>query len=104
MAWMYLLIAGLFEIIGVIGVKKVAENNSWKNNIIFIGGFVMSFQFLRMALIDIPLSTGYAVWTGIGTLGAAIVGIFFFQEPKNAFRIFCIIGIVCTIIGLKVVS
>ncbi|WP_238174839.1 DMT family transporter, partial [Bacillus thuringiensis] len=74
------------------------------NNIILIGGFIISFQFLTMALQEIQLSIAYAVWTGIGTLGAAVVGILFFQEPKNAFRIICIVGIMGTIIGLKVVS
>ena len=66
--------------------------------------FIISFQFLTMALQEIQLSIAYAVWTGIGTLGAAVVGILFFQEPKNAFRIICIVGIMGTIIGLKVVS
>ncbi|MEC5239466.1 multidrug efflux SMR transporter [Bacillus mycoides] len=104
MAWMYLIIAGLFEIVGVIGIKKVTKDNNWTNNIILIGGFIISFQFLTMALQEIQLSIAYAVWTGIGTLGAAVVGILFFKEPKNAFRIICIVGIMGTIIGLKVVS
>ncbi|KEK24611.1 DMT family transporter [Bacillus gaemokensis] len=104
MAWIYLIIAGLFEIVGVIGVKKVAKNNNWTNNLILIGGFIISFQFLTMALQDIQLSIAYAVWTGIGTLGAAIVGILFFHEPKSAFRIFCIVGIMGTILGLKLVG
>lgn len=50
MAWMYLIIAGIFEIVGVIGIKKVAKDNNWTNNIILIGGFIISFQFLTMAL------------------------------------------------------
>ncbi|KXY47797.1 multidrug resistance protein SMR [Bacillus cereus] len=104
MAWMYLIIAGLFEIVGVIGIKKVAKDNNWTNNIILIGGFIISFHFLTMALQEIQLSIAYAVWTGIGTIGAAVVGILFFKEPKNAFRIICIVGIMGTIIGLKVVS
>lgn len=104
MAWGYLIIAGLFEIIGVIGVKKVSEKNDFKNNAILIGGFIISFTFLSYAMEDIPLSTAYAVWTGIGTLGSTIVGILFYKEPKNALRIFCILGIIFTIIGLKVVG
>ena len=104
MAWGYLIIAGLFEIIGVIGVKKVSEKNDFKNNAILIGGFIVSFTFLSYAMEDIPLSTAYAVWTGIGTLGSTIVGILFYKEPRNALRIFCILGIIFTIIGLKVVG
>ncbi|WP_438350308.1 DMT family transporter [Paenibacillus sp. FA6] len=104
MAWGYLIIAGLFEIIGVIGVKKVSEKNNFKNNAILIGGFIVSFTFLSYAMEVIPLSTAYAIWTGIGTLGSTIVGILFYKEPKNALRIFCILGIIFMIIGLKVVS
>lgn len=88
MAWMYLIIAGLFEIVGVIGIKKVTKDNNWTNNIILIGGFIISFQFLTMALQEIQLSIAYAVWTGIGTLGAAVVGILFFKEPKMLFGLF----------------
>lgn len=104
MAWSYLLIAGLFEVVGVIGVKKVSEKDNFVNNVILIGGLIISFQFLSMALQDIQLSTAYAIWTGIGTLGATIVGILFFNEPKNFLRIVCIIGIIFTIVGLRVVS
>ncbi|MBO1581373.1 sugE protein [Bacillus sp. XF8] len=57
-----------------------------------------------MSLRAIQLSTAYAVWTGIGTLGAAIVGIVFFREPKNTFRIFCIIGIMGIIASLRLLS
>lgn len=104
MAWTYLIIAGLFEIVGVIGIKKVSENNNWLNNIALYGGFIVSFNFLTLAMQSIALSTAYAVWTGIGTLGAAIVGMFFFNEPRNTLRIFCMIGIIVTIAGLKLMS
>lgn len=104
MSWVYLIIAGLFEVAGVIGVKKVSEKNNFVNNVILIGSFIISFQFLSMALKEIELSTAYAIWTGIGTLGATIVGIFFFHEPKNLLRIVCIFGIIFTVIGLKMVS
>lgn len=88
MAWMYLIIAGLFEIVGVIGIKKVTKDNNWTNNIILIGGFIISFQFLTMALQEIQLSIAYAVWTGIGTLGAAVVGILFLKSRKMLFGLF----------------
>ncbi|GIP56915.1 multidrug efflux SMR transporter [Paenibacillus sp. FSL W8-0186] len=104
MAWGYLIIAGLFEIIGVIGVKRVAERSNFLNNLILIAGFIISFTFLTYAMKDIPLSTAYAVWTGIGTLGSTLIGILFFKEPRNALRVFCILGIIFTIIGLKLVS
>lgn len=104
MAWIYLIIAGLFEISGVIGIKKVSEKNNWINNLLLIGSFIISFRFLSLALTEIPMSTAYAVWTGIGTLGSTIIGILFFQESKNAIRIICIIGIILTVIALKLIS
>lgn len=66
-----MIIAGLFEVIGVIGVKKVSEKNHFWNNVRLIGSFIISFQYLSMALQEIQLSTAYAIWTGIGTLGSA---------------------------------
>lgn len=104
MAWGYLIIAGLFEVIGVIGVKRVAERSNFLNNLILIAGFIISFTFLTYAMKDIPLSTAYAVWTGIGTLGSTLIGILFFKEQRNTLRIICILGIIFTIIGLKLVS
>lgn len=101
MAWMLLIIAGLLEVVGVIGIKRVAVKNNWTNNLILIAGFVISFQLLIRALETIPLSTAYAVWTGIGTVGAAVVGMFFFKESKSPLRIICIVGIIGCVVGLK---
>jgi paired small multidrug resistance pump len=104
MDWLMLIAAGLLEVIGVIGIKRVAENNNWTNNIILIGGFVVSFQLLLGAMETIPLATAYAVWTGIGTVGAAVVGMLFFKEPRSWIRFGCILGIIVAVVGLKLVS
>lgn len=104
MDWAFLIAAGLLEVVGVIGIKRVAENNNWTNNIILIAGFVVSFQLLLQAMETIPLATAYAVWTGIGTVGAAIVGMIFFKEPKSWLRIGCILGIIFSVVGLKLVG
>lgn len=104
MDWTLLIAAGLMEIIGVIGIKRVAKNNNWINNIILIGGFIISFQLLVKAMETIPLATAYAVWTGIGTVGAAVVGMIFFKESKSWIRIGSILGIIFAVIGLKLVS
>lgn len=104
MEWFLLIIAGLLEIIGVIGVKRVAQNNNVRNNLILILGFIVSFGLLSEAMKTIPLATAYAVWTGVGTVGAAIVGMLFFNEPRSWFRMICILGIVFSIAGLKAVS
>lgn len=103
MDWLYLIIAGLMEVVGVIGIKRTAENNNWKNNLILIVGFIMSFQLLVRAMETIPLSTAYAVWTGIGTVGATLVGMVFFKESKSWLRIACILGIIFSVVGLKII-
>lgn len=104
MNWLLLITAGLLEIIGVIGLKRVAQNNNWMNNLILIGGFLFSFQLLVRAMETIPLATAYAVWTGVGTVGAAIVGMIFFKESKSLLRLGCILGVIFSVIGLKLVS
>ncbi|MBD2867412.1 DMT family transporter [Paenibacillus arenilitoris] len=104
MAWLFLIAAGLCEVIGVIGIKRVAVNNNWTNNLILFGGFIVSFQLLMQALETISLSTGYAVWTGIGTVGAALVGMLFFKESRNPVRMLCILGVIGCVIGLKLVE
>lgn len=104
MEWLLLILAGLMEVVGVVGIKKTAEKNNFINNVILIGGFVISFQLLMRAMETISLSTAYAVWTGIGTVGAAVVGMIFFKESKSWLRIACILGIIFSVVGLKLVS
>jgi len=100
-AWTLLIIAGLFEVIGVIGIKRTAEKNNVINNILLYGGFIISFQILLQVMKWIPLATAYAVWTGIGTVGATIVGMLFFRESRSPFRILCILGVIGAVILLK---
>lgn len=104
MAWMLLVAAGLCEIIGVIGIKRVSEKNNWTNNLILIAGFIVSFSLLLTAMETISLSTAYAVWTGIGTVGAAVVGILFFKESVHPLRILCILGVIASVVCLKLVE
>ncbi len=104
MAWYFLIAAGLMEIVGVIGIKRVAQKNDVINNVILIGGFIVSFQLLLQALETIQLSTAYAVWTGIGTVGGTIVGMLFFRESKSPLRLLCIAGIVVCIVALKLLE
>ncbi|GGD94113.1 DMT family transporter [Paenibacillus nasutitermitis] len=101
MAWLYLIAAGIMEIVGVIGIKKTAEKNNFLNNAILIAGFLISFSLLMQAIQTIPLSTAYAVWTGVGTVGAAVVGMLFFKESKSLLRIICIFGVIACVIALK---
>jgi quaternary ammonium compound-resistance protein SugE len=101
MAWVYLIIAGLFEIAWAIGLKYADGFTRLVPSIITIAGMILSVILLGLALRELPVGTGYAVWTGIGTVGAAILGMILFQEPATAIRLGCIALIVVGIIGLK---
>ena len=104
MDWMLLLAAGLLEVVGVIGIKRVAEKNNWGNNLVLIAGFVSSFQLLLAALETIPLATAYAVWTGIGTVGSTLVGMLVYKEPRGLLRVGCILGVILSVAGLKLTA
>jgi len=104
MSWVYLISAGLIEVVGVVGLKKVSEKGNWFAYFLLIGGFIVSLTLLRMSLEEIPLSVAYAVWTGIGTVGATVIGILFYKESKSPLRLFCIVGIIITIVGLRLVG
>ena len=104
MASIYLIIAGLFEV-GFTTCLKLSENFSHKG---WAAGFfvsiTLSFYFLTRAVQQIPLGTGYAVWTGIGAIGTVLVGIIFFQEPAYFWRMFFLFLLIGSLVGLKLVS
>jgi quaternary ammonium compound-resistance protein SugE len=102
MAWVYLVFAGLFEIVWAIGLKYTDGFTRFIPSAITVVGMVVSVVLLGLALRDLPVGTGYAVWTGIGTVGAAILGMILFNEPATAIRLGCIALIVAGIIGLKI--
>jgi quaternary ammonium compound-resistance protein SugE len=104
MAWLYLTLAGLLEIVWAIGLKYTEGFTRIAPSLITIVAMVASVWFLALALKTIPVGTGYAVWTGIGAVGTAILGIVLFSEPATAARIACIGLIVAGIFGLKLAS
>lgn len=104
MQWIYLLIAGFFEVAWAIGLKLSNGFNNLTFSILTILGMIASFYFLAIALKNIPLGTAYAVWTGIGTVGTVILGILLFKEPVTFMRVICITLIVLGITGLKLIS
>jgi quaternary ammonium compound-resistance protein SugE len=104
MSWIYLFIAGLFEIGWAVGLKYTAGFTKLWPSVITIIGMVLSFYFLSNAVKTIPIGTAYAIWTGIGAVGTAILGIILFGESKEFVRIFFIILIVIGIVGLKIFS
>lgn len=104
MAWIYLVIAGLFEI-GFTTSLKMSDNFSNKAWVAsFFVSISLSFYFLNKAIQQIPIGTGYAVWTGIGAVGTVIVGILLFDEPSDFWRMLFLFLLIGSILGLKVVS
>lgn len=102
MAWVYLIVAGLFEIAWAIALKYAdGFTRLWPSTIAVVG-MILSVVLLELSLRTLPVGTAYAVWTGIGTVGAAILGMMLFHEPATAVRIACIGLIVCGIAGLKI--
>jgi quaternary ammonium compound-resistance protein SugE len=104
MAWLYLFIAGVFETAWAIGLKYSAGFTKFGPSVFTVVAMMVSLYLLALALRTIPVGTGYAVWTGIGTVGAAILGILLFNESREIARILCILLIVAGIIGLKLTS
>ena len=104
MEWIYLVIAGVFEMGWAMGLKYSQGFTKTLYSILTIIGMTASFYFLSLALKTLPIGTAYAVWTGIGTIGTVVLGIILFKEPINIMRLICLAFIVCGIIGLKLIS
>ena len=104
MHWMYLFIAGLFEIGWAVGLKFTHGFSQIIPSVLTVAGMIASFYFLALALKHLPLGTAYAIWTGIGTIGTVIFGIILFKEPVSAMRLICIALIVSGITGLKLLG
>ena len=101
MAWTVLILAGLFEVGWAVGLKYSAGFTRLWPSLMTAGSMAISLGLLALALKSLPLGTGYAVWTGVGTIGTAILGIYLFGEPAGALRLACIGLIVLGIVGLK---
>ncbi|WP_436854701.1 DMT family transporter [Staphylococcus caeli] len=104
MAWLLLLLAGLLEVVGVVILNEIARTKKKWLVILLAIAFICSFSTLKVAMNDIPMGTAYAIWSGIGTAGGTLVGMFLYNESKNAKRIFFIALIILSIVGLKLVS
>ncbi len=104
MAWITLFAAGLFEIGWAIGLKYTDGFTRPLPTVATVGSMIVSLGLLGIALKSLPLGTAYAVWTGVGTVGTAVLGIVLFGEPAHALRLACIGLILAGIVGLKLVS
>jgi len=104
MSWVYLFFAGLFEVGWAVGLKYSHGFTRLTPSLLTVAAMAVSLFLLGLALRSLPLGTAYAIWTGIGTIGTALLGIALFSEPADALRLACIGLIAAGIIGLKLVS
>ena len=104
MAWVWLTLAGVLEIVWAVGLKYTEGFSRLVPSAITLVAMIGSVYFLALAVRTIPIGTGYAVWTGIGAVGVAILGMVLFGEPRTLLRVGCILLIVAGIAGLKLVT
>ncbi|HWI49899.1 MAG TPA: multidrug efflux SMR transporter [Rummeliibacillus sp.] len=103
MAWIYLIIAGFLEIVWVIGLKYSQGFTVFIPSILTVGIIIFSFFLLSKALHTIPIGTGYAIFTGLGTIGTTAIGVIFWGEPINLLKVLFIMLMIVGIIGLKII-
>ena len=101
MAWVVLVIAGLFEVAWAIGLKYTQGFTRLWPSVGTVAAMVISVVLLGWAMRSLPVGTAYAVWTGIGAVGTVLLGIVLFQEPATAARLLCVAMILAGIVGLK---
>ena len=101
MAWFYLVIAGLFEVGWAIGLKYTDGFTRLVPSVLTVVAMIVSVLLLGTATRSLPIGTAYAVWVGIGAFGAAVLGIFLFNESRDFWRLFFLGLLVVAIIGLK---
>ena len=101
MAWFYLVVAGIFEMVWATSLKSTEGFTRLWPSLWTLGTMAVSIWLLALALKTIPVGTGYAVWTGIGAAGTAVMGITMFGESASGIRILCILIITGGIVGLK---
>jgi len=104
MNWIILILAGLFEVVWAVGLKYTDGFTRLWPSIGTLAAMLVSFALLSHAMKSLPMGTAYAVWVGIGAVGAGIVGIMFLNEPANAGRVVSLTLIVAGVIGLKLAS
>jgi paired small multidrug resistance pump len=103
-AWIVLVVAGICEMMGVYMISKYNEVKSMKNLALLIFVFTLSFAGLAYAMKTLPMGTAYAIWTGIGAAGGALLGMLLFNESKDWRRVVCIVLVLGAAIFLKILS
>lgn len=104
MSWFILIVAGLFEVAWAVGLKYTDGFSRLWPSVATVAAMVVSVVLLGVAMKELPVGTAYAVWTGVGAIGTAILGIYLFGDPASVARLACLAMIAGGIVGLKVVS
>lgn len=104
MAWLYLVIASLGEIMGVLSINLYLQQKSVARLALIVVTFTFGFIFLSLAMREIPMGTAYAIWTGLGAAGAVLIGILLFKEEANWKRLLFLSFIIGGAVGLKLFS
>lgn len=104
MQWIFLLIAGLFEVVWAVGLKMSENFSKFVPGAVTIVGLIASMYFLSLSLKELPIGTAYAIWTGIGTAGTLIFSIVWFREAITLPQVLCVMMIIGGVVGLKVLS
>lgn len=104
MAWLAIVVAGFCEVFGVAMMNRWQEKRTYSTIVFLISSFGLSLILLSYAMRTVPMGTAYAIWTGIGASGGALIGILFFGESKDWKRIVFILMILVSAIGLKLIS
>lgn len=104
MAWLSLIVSGLFETFAVTMINRLSIKRSYQTVFFIIFGLGLALAFLSYSLQTIPMGTGYAIWTGISVVCSSLIGMFYFNESKSILRIVFITLILSCAIGLKLIS
>lgn len=104
MGLILVLLASVFEIGGVVGLKLFSQKSTFRYGVLYIGGFSTSLGVLLLSFSFLQVSVAYAMWVGIGTAGAVLVNMFFFGESKSLSRIVSLAAIIIGVVGLKALS
>lgn len=102
MSWLFLVVAGLLEVVWAVGLKYTQGFTKLGPSVLTLVAMAASFYLLSLAMRTLPLGTAYGVWVGIGAVGAAVAGILLFGEPATALRIVSLLLVIAGIVGLEV--
>ncbi|WP_266181493.1 quaternary ammonium compound efflux SMR transporter SugE [Dyella humicola] len=104
MPWIYLALAGLFEVVWAIGLKYTEGFTRLWPSVATVAAIIVSIVLLAMAVKTLPIGTAYAIWTGMGALGAVILGMLLFGDAASPLRLACVALVLVGIVGLKLTS